>query len=173
MIANLDAPTAIVREEVECALDEWRRLHPPPVSKRGRHALNNQFDVPTFSRWRALKTVELGYLLAWNEWRKAQGNSGYPLIAIGSWLKFPDRRKTDKAKQALTKALASRPALLAQVTQSRVLTAAEQEIGLAQMFENMTINRDPRGEYVVSVSIPKQSAPGQTIIAQVIDTRKR
>ena len=172
-IVDANAPDAVIVEQVTLALEERRKSNPPPVAKRGRHAPNNSIGIATFAKWRSSKIVELGRLFAWRATLDPSEAKRYPDHAIGQWLGFAGRKnnanvakKTTAALRALERALKSRPALLAQVTQEGVLTAATRELAAAWFFKNLTAGRDALGN-------PDVLIPRQMTVAQVIDTRKR
>ena len=84
-------------------------------SKPGPHALNSLFEVRTFLSWRNARIVQLAELLTWNAQRKARGLPRYPEHVLGGWLGLRDKIATNRAKGTLKKALASLPALAAQI----------------------------------------------------------
>jgi hypothetical protein len=140
------------------------------VAKRGRHAPNNSIGTAAFAKWRSSKIVELGRLLAWRATLDPKEAKRYPDHVLGQWLGFGGKdgagavaKNTNAAKRTLKLALASRPALLAQIAQEAALTEHEQ---MAWFLNHMQMRRDTDGN-------PEILIPRQVIVAKPIDTRKR
>lgn len=172
-IVDANASELTICEGIKRALEERRKSNPPPVAKRGRHAPNSCIDDATFAKWRTFKIVQLGRLFAWRARLDPKEAKRYPDHVIGQWLGFAGAKdtasvpkKTHEAKRTLERALESRPALLAKITQPAALTAATQELAMAWFFKNMTGGRDALGN-------PEVLIPRQMTVAQIIDTRKR
>jgi hypothetical protein len=169
-IIDATAPDAVIVEQVNLALAERRKSNPPPVAKRGRHAPNNSIGTAAFAKWRSSKIVELGRLLAWRATLDPKEAKRYPDHVLGQWLGFGGKdgegavaKNTNAAKRTLKLALASRPALLAQIAQEAALTEHEQ---MAWFRNHMQMRLDTDGN-------PEILIPKQVIIAKPIDTRKR
>jgi hypothetical protein len=171
-IIDAKAPDAVILEQVKHALEERRKSSPPPVAKRGGHAPNNSIDAATFYKWRSSKIVELGRLLAWRATLDPREARQYPDHVIGEWLGFSGKnvagmvaKRTNAAKKTLKQAIASRPALLAQITQQAELSMTPDE-AMTFFLKNMKVGRDADGN-------PEILVPRQMTIAKSIDTRKR
>lgn len=115
LVININAPDEIVRKQFEMALAQARKQFPSAFSKPGPRAPNSLFDARTFLSWRNAQIVPLADVLAWNARRTKQGLPSYPEYVLGGWLGLPDRPATNRAKNTLKKALASLPALAAQL----------------------------------------------------------
>lgn len=115
LVININAPDEIVRAQFENALAQARKQFPVAFSKPGPHALNSLFEKRTFLSWRNARIVQFAELLTWNVQRKARGLPPYPEHVLGGWLGLQDKIATTRAKHTLKKALASLPALAAQI----------------------------------------------------------
>jgi hypothetical protein len=115
LVINISAPDEIVRTQFEKALAQARKQFPVAFSKPGPYALNSLFEMRTFLSWRNARIVQLAELLTWNAQRKARGLRRYPEHVLGGWLGLQDKTATSRAKGTLKKALASLPALAAQI----------------------------------------------------------
>ncbi len=118
-IVNFNAPDAVIFAEFKRALKEVREIYPPPVEKPGRAALNGEFDARIFAKWRQQMIVPMAWLLVWRAGLDKPVARAYRDRVIGSWLGFANAKETSKAKATLKKALATLPALTAQINQDR------------------------------------------------------
>jgi len=133
IIVNVNAPSRVISEQLKRMLAEIRKHIKPPVRKRGRYSLNDRFDYDTFRKWIDDRIVEFADLLAWNAAMKAEGKPYYSEYELGKKLdEAISRRMTSEKKRTLKKALASLPALAAQIAgewdpeqRAQKLTAAE------------------------------------------------
>lgn len=117
IIVNVDAPDDVIFKRLKLMLGEVRKYIKPPVAKPGRYHLNSRFDEYTFAKWKNDKIVEFADLLAWNATLKAQGEKRYREHELGERLGKYTSRMTSEAKATLKKALASLPALAAQISE--------------------------------------------------------
>jgi hypothetical protein len=137
LIVNVDAPDAVILNELKRMLEEVRKHFGPPVAKRGRYALNSRFDKNTFAKWRNDKIVQLADLLARNAALKARGASSRPDHVLGKLIGKNSARETSEAKATLKKALASLPALAAQIAQDMVRAQIAQEMIAARIAKDI------------------------------------
>lgn len=99
------------------ALTEIRKTHPAPVTRRGPRAMTARFDEAVFHRWQKHRILEIADLLAWS----IQEDVKIGAARIGEWL-FPSvtasAKRGQEAITVLQEALASIPALTAQIAKS-------------------------------------------------------
>jgi hypothetical protein len=118
LLVNLDAPDAVIIEDVKRTLLAVRQHIEGPVTLPGRRALNSKFTGKVFDRWRHKKIVQLAYLLFMNARRKANRLQPYSQEVLGEWLEMGDPKKdASGAKKTLKKALKSLPDLWNQIRQ--------------------------------------------------------
>lgn len=117
IIVNVDAPDDVIFKQLKRMLGEVRKYIKPPVAKPGRYHLNSRIDEDTFEKWENDKIVEFADLLAWNASLKARGEKHYREHELGERLGKDTSRTTSEAKATLKKALASLPALAAQIAE--------------------------------------------------------
>ncbi len=112
---HLDAPDGVIMEQFADALRRARERYPAPVAKRGKNALKARFTEKTCRVWRENRIVQLCELLVWRKiFLREDEVKDYPNHVLGGWLEF-DEKKTSLAIDRLESALASIPALAAQV----------------------------------------------------------
>jgi hypothetical protein len=117
VIVNVDAPDDIIFKKLKRMLREIRKYIKPTVAKPGRYQLNSRFDEGTFKKWQNDKIVEFADLLAWNAGLTARGEEHYWEHELGERLGKYTSRTTSETKATLRKALASLPALAAQIAE--------------------------------------------------------
>jgi hypothetical protein len=116
LIVNINAPDAIIIAEFTRRLAEARKLFPPPVAKPGRHAPNSIFGRDTFTKWLREEIVRFADLLAWNSVLKSRGEPHYTELGLSQLINDQhSQRQTSEIKATLKRALASLPALAAQI----------------------------------------------------------
>ena len=118
LIVYVNAPDAVILSEIKRTLKAIRKPLRPPIAKPGRAAFNSLFDAHIFAKWRSEKIVQLAELLMWRAKLSKQEAKNYPDHVLGKWLGKETPQATTKAKNTLKEALASLPALGAQVRQS-------------------------------------------------------
>jgi hypothetical protein len=123
LIVQLDAPDGVIIEKFREALEFARRDCPAPVKRPGPKAPNAEFTKKQISTWLNYKIVQLSELDNWREELKKEKRTA-PLEAdFGRWL-FSEHSDPSKeivtARKALSKAVASIPALWAQVEGTRL-----------------------------------------------------
>jgi hypothetical protein len=139
LVINLNAPNATILAEFERWLMSAREHVRPPVVARGRHTLKGSFDKGTaFKTWQNHKIVQLADLLALNAKRKARGEKPYTEAVLGErWLGMTEPKHTSYAKKVLKEALATLPALGAQIAQEMVNATIAQELIAAWIAKDM------------------------------------
>lgn len=111
---HLDAPDGVIMEQFADALRKARERYPAPVANTGKNALKARFTEKMCRVWRENRIVQLCKLLVWRKGLNEDEAEKYPNWMLGEWLKF-DAKKTSLAIDRLESALASIPALAAQV----------------------------------------------------------
>jgi hypothetical protein len=128
LVVNVEAPDEVIQSELKLWLKEVRKYVKPPVAKRGQYALNYCYDEDTFAKWRADKIVEFAELLAWRATLDEQTKRRYREHVLGEWVGKESARTTSEAKATLKRALASLPALAAQIAHDMVPAQTAQEM---------------------------------------------
>jgi CubicO group peptidase (beta-lactamase class C family) len=111
---------AVILEAVERELKKARRRFAAPVVKLGRGAPNDRFDEFTFKKWRRAKIVQLADLLTWRAGLEQRDKKRFPNDALGLLVGSDSKEKTSKAMTTLKNALASLPALAAQIEAQKI-----------------------------------------------------
>jgi hypothetical protein len=118
LIIQLDAPDGILVLEFKKALKSARKEYPAPVTKPGPKSSNAEFTRRQISTWLNYKIVALAELENWRTELQAQKGAVPTDADFGRWL-FPNKAHPSKeiitARKMLDKAIASIPALWAQV----------------------------------------------------------
>lgn len=115
LVVNINAPDEIILAQFKLRLMEAREKFPSGFSKPGPKAANGSFGERSFLSWCNARIVPLAELLAWNAERKARGEDYYPDVVLGSWIGLSNKGSTHRSKEVLMAALASMPALAAQI----------------------------------------------------------
>jgi hypothetical protein len=116
LIVGLDAPDKVIMESVTRQLMKARERYPARIVKRGRPAPNACFDETTFAQWRRAKIVPLAYLLTWRHGLPAEDRIYWREKRLGEEIEIYHPPDVSEAKKKLKEALASLPALFAQIT---------------------------------------------------------
>jgi len=114
LVINISASDVVIRAEFERALAQAREKYPAPFRKSGPSATNSDIDERVCASWVKWRIVELAELLVWRAGLDAQEAKGYPKRLLGVWLGF-EKSDTSKAEKVLRKAIASLPAIAAQL----------------------------------------------------------
>jgi hypothetical protein len=113
---SLSAPDDVIIREFKKILSGARERCPAPVKQRGRQVFNGRFKEP-FSTWRNYRILEVAELLAWRAYDKVDATDVQlgRLLGLGNVNLEFDKKGIELAKKELSKAIASIPALAAQV----------------------------------------------------------
>lgn len=124
-IVSLNAPDAILHAQFTTWLQEVRKQIKPSVTKPGKYALNSEFDKATFLVWQDVGIVQLAGLLAWKQTLGAADRKHYPRSLLGEWIGRSTSKDVNTTERILKRALASIPALGAQLEHEMILGRGE------------------------------------------------
>jgi hypothetical protein len=108
-------PDAFIRAEFKRWLEEVRKQLKLPVAKPGKYALKSKFDQHKFAAWRCAKIVEFADLLEWHATLAASEQKQWRKSVLGREIGRNSSKDVNTTERILRRALASLPALGAQV----------------------------------------------------------
>ena len=123
LVVDLNAPDKVIRHEFERMLKKARKRFKPPASKPGRWAMNACFDDRVFKKWRNDRIVQLADLLAWRSTLSPSEKARWSQQRLGQQLwknRDVNDRRVSETKKNLKEALASLPALAAQIPHGKM-----------------------------------------------------
>jgi hypothetical protein len=165
LIVDARASPKVIRERFESALAELRDRFPPPIAKPGPHATNNVIDQDTFSSWIKWRIVQLAELFAWRATLDAEEAKKFLDWVIGIWMwgDESEPRKVSDAKNVLKRAIASRHALMSQITHEMPPPQIAEQMTLDLILKNLRYAQNAQGE--PEILLPQEI---KVLIAQAI-----
>ena len=136
-VVNVNMPDANIHAEFKQWLEEVRKQIMPPVAKPGQYALNSEFDTRKFGTWQSEGIIQFADLLAWRATLGPLEAKRYPDWLLGRWLKRETPKNVSVTKATLKKALASLPALGAQVEHEMAMGPAARKLIAARIAKDI------------------------------------
>lgn len=136
-IVNTNMPDAYIFEQFERWLEEVRKQVKPHVAKPGKRKPNAYFDGRTFANWRIVKIVEFAELLAWRATLPLSEQKKHLDAALGREIGRNCSKDVNVTMHALRKALASLPALAAQIEHEMTQSTKAREAIAARITKDI------------------------------------